>query len=227
IVASDDEQGRVLKALVDGSGVARTVHSFATYPVAVSDLVMDGVRTANPVVILVDIPADNPPLALRAIELLHQEMGDATIFAIGRMMEPPVISNAMRAGAREFIERPTTADDLLEAFGRLTNRHQRVAKKRIPRGSVSSLSIDEPRRISIRYKVPSSASSLVNAIPGEPPKRPAGRKDFGPLIGLTLMVLAWLVWVPPLFVLVLATSLVVFVLYRLICAVDSGLESRK
>jgi hypothetical protein len=117
------------------------------------------------------------------------------------------------AGAHEYIERPTAADDILEGFGRLTNPHQRVEKKRVPRGSVSTLPIDEPRRI---------------AIPDEPPGRSAKRRDFGPLIGLTLVVLAWLVWVPPLFVLVLVTSLAVFVLYRLICAGSrSSLEPRK
>jgi hypothetical protein len=64
IVASDDEQLRVLKALVDGSGVARTVHTCAAYPMAVSDSVMHSVKVANPVVTLVDIPADNPTCPL-------------------------------------------------------------------------------------------------------------------------------------------------------------------
>jgi pilus assembly protein CpaE len=83
------------------------------------------VRTANPDVTLVDIPADNPPLALRAIELLHQEMPDAAIFAIGNLNQAQVIVNAMRAGAREFIERPTTTSDMLEAFVRLTAAQRR------------------------------------------------------------------------------------------------------
>ncbi|MGC1449574.1 MAG: hypothetical protein WA830_05995, partial [Candidatus Sulfotelmatobacter sp.] len=148
IVASDDEQRRVLKALVNGIGVARTVNSFATYPVAASDPIMHGVRTANPVVTLVDIPADNPPLALRAIELLHQEMPDAAIFAIGNLNKPQVIVDAMRAGAREFIGRPTTRDDLLEAFGRLTTSQQRrVQKRRVPRllaGEIQSLKKLDP-----------------------------------------------------------------------------------
>jgi len=47
-------------------------------------------------VTLVDIPADNPPLGLRAIELLHQEMPDAAIFALGNLNQPQVIVNAMR-----------------------------------------------------------------------------------------------------------------------------------
>jgi len=66
------------------------------------------------------VPTDNHSLALRAIELIHQEVRDAVIFAVGSMSQPQVIVSAMRSGAREFIERPTTTTDLLEAFVRLT-----------------------------------------------------------------------------------------------------------
>src|SRR6202163_3117147 len=135
IVATDNEQRAVLQVLVDGTNVARTVHTCASFPVAGSDPVTRRVRTANPDVTLVDIPADNPPLALRAIELLHQEMPDAAIFAIGNLNQPQVIVNAMRAGAREFIERPTNTTDLLEAFVRLSTAQRRVRQEG-PRGKV-------------------------------------------------------------------------------------------
>jgi pilus assembly protein CpaE len=138
IVATDNEQRAVLQVLVDGTTVARTVHSCATFPVASSDTVMRRVRTANPDVTLVDIPADNPQTALRAIELLHQELPDGAIFGIGNLNQPQVIVNAMRAGAREFIERPTNTTDLLEAFVRLTAAQRRV-KQEGPRGKVFSV----------------------------------------------------------------------------------------
>lgn len=138
IVATDNEQRTVLQVLVDGTSVARTVHTCATYPVAATDPVARRVRAANPDVTLVDIPADSPPMALRAIELLHQEMPDSAVFAIGNLNQPQVIVNAMRAGAREFIERPTTTTDLLEAFVRLTAAQRRVRQEG-PRGKVFSV----------------------------------------------------------------------------------------
>ncbi len=138
IVATDAEQRAVLQVLVDGTTVARTVHTGATFPVAASDPVMRRVRSANPDVTLVDIPADNPQLALRTIELLHQEMPDSAIFGIGNLNQPQVIVNAMRAGAREFIERPTNTTDLLEAFVRLTAAQRRVRQEG-PRGKVFSV----------------------------------------------------------------------------------------
>ena len=119
IVATDNEQRALLQVLVDGTSVARVVQTFADFSVVGADPVNRRVRAANPDVILVDIPVYNSQFAVLAIELLHQEVPESTIVAIGSLSQPQVIDNAMRAGAREFIARPTTAADLLDAFGRL------------------------------------------------------------------------------------------------------------
>src|SRR4029077_2649479 len=81
------------------------------------------------------VPADNSTLALRAIELIHQELPEPALFAIGSMSQPQVIVSAMRSGAREFIERPTTTTDLLEAFVRLTTAQRKVTRDG-PRGKI-------------------------------------------------------------------------------------------
>jgi pilus assembly protein CpaE len=135
IVAPDNEQRAVLQVLVDGTNVARTVHTCATFPVAASDPVARRVRAATPDVTLIDIPSENPAPALRAIELLHQEMPDSAIFAIGTLDQPQIIVNAMRAGAREFLQRPPTTSDVLEAFVRVSTAQRRVREEGI-RGKV-------------------------------------------------------------------------------------------
>ena len=138
IAATDNEQRAVLQVLVDGTGVARTVHTCPTFPVEASDPVMRRVRATNPDVLLVDIPSDSPAIAMRAIELLRLELPDSAVFAIGSLNQPQVVVSAMRASAREFIERPTTTDDLLEAFPRLTTAQRRVQKEG-QRGKVFSI----------------------------------------------------------------------------------------
>jgi pilus assembly protein CpaE len=138
VVATDNEQRTVLQVLVDGTSVARTIHSCATFPVSAADPVMRRVQAANPEVLLVDIPAENPTLAMRAIELLRQELPDAAVFAIGSLSQPQLIVSAMRCGAREFIERPSTTTDLLEAFVRLATAQRRVQKEG-PRGKLFSV----------------------------------------------------------------------------------------
>ena len=135
IFATDNEQRGVLQVLVDGTGVAKTVQSSPSFPVAASDPVMRRIQSAKPDAVLVDIPADNPTGALRAVELLHEEIPGSAVFAIGSMSQPQTIVSAMRSGAREFIERPTTTTDLLEAFVRLTAAQRKVQREEI-RGRV-------------------------------------------------------------------------------------------
>jgi pilus assembly protein CpaE len=129
IIAADNEQRAVLQVLVDGTSVARAVHTHASFPLAAADPVVRRIPTTNADVVLIDIPADNAILALRAVELLHQELPGVALFAIGSIAQPQVIVGAMRAGAREFIERPTTTTDLLEAFVRLTAAQRKVNRE--------------------------------------------------------------------------------------------------
>jgi pilus assembly protein CpaE len=129
IVAADNEQRAVLQVLVDGTSVARAVHTHASFPVAANDPLVRRIQATKADVVVVDIPADNAILALRAIELLHQELPSMALFAIGSISQPQVIVGAMRAGAREFIERPTTTTDLLEAFVRLSAAQRKVDRE--------------------------------------------------------------------------------------------------
>ena len=135
IVAADAEQRAVLQVLVDSTSVARAGFSASSYPVTATDPVIRRIQSTTPDVVLVDIPGDNPSLALRTIELLVQEVPTAAMFAVGSMSYPQVIVSAMRVGAKEFIEKPTTTTDLLEAFVRLTATQRKSQKEEI-RGKV-------------------------------------------------------------------------------------------
>lgn len=135
IVAADSEQRAVLQVLVDSTSVARAVHSAPNFPTVAADPVMRRIQSANPDVVMVDVPADNADGALRTIELLQQELPQIAVFAVGSLSQPQIIVNAMRSGAREFIERPTTTTELLEAFVRLSTAQRKVQQEGI-RGRV-------------------------------------------------------------------------------------------
>ncbi len=128
IVAAETEQRSILQVMVDGTGVARTSQTFASFPVASADPILRKIHGSNPDVVLIDIPSDFHS-AMRAIELVHQEIPAASIFAIGSMIQPQMIVTAMRAGAREFIERPTKPSELLEAFLRFSAAHRKVKRE--------------------------------------------------------------------------------------------------
>lgn len=135
IIAHESEDRTVLQMLVDNTSVARTAWTLATPPVSVTDPLLRRLQDQKPDVILVDIAPNATAANLRAIELLHAEAPSVAIFALGEMTQPQIIVNAMRAGAREYIERPPSTTHLLEAFVRLTSA-QRKAQKSKQRGTI-------------------------------------------------------------------------------------------
>jgi CheY-like chemotaxis protein len=81
VLARDSEQRNILQLLVEGTRVARTVQTFSTLPLASTDPVIRRIHDHHPDVVLMDIPAADTASAIRAIEVLHQELG-----AIGEMV---------------------------------------------------------------------------------------------------------------------------------------------
>jgi len=135
IIATDNDQRAVMQVLVDGTSVARVVQAAANYPVMATDPLVSRIHSLKPDVVLLNIHPESTTPALHAIELIHQEVPNSAIFAIGSLSQPQLIVSAMRAGAVEFIERPTTTTDLLEAFVRLSAA-QRKEKREGSRGKV-------------------------------------------------------------------------------------------
>jgi len=129
VFATDNDQRAVLQVLVDGTSVARTVCSSQIMPLSANDPVIRRTQGSAPDVILVDIASEGVTASLRAIELLHQELPNSAVFAVGSMTHAPQIVSAMRAGASEYIERPTTTTDLLEAFVRLTSARRKPGRE--------------------------------------------------------------------------------------------------
>ncbi len=138
VFATDNDQRAVLQVLVDGTSVARSVCSNSSMPLAANDPVIRKTKAFAPDVLLIDMPNNDVATALRAIEFLRQEIPDAAVFAIGPMTQPQLIVNAMRAGVREFIERPTSTGDLLDAFVRLTATRRKPGRGN-SRGKVFSV----------------------------------------------------------------------------------------
>lgn len=126
VISVDSDQRTMLQVLVEGTHVARVSAAVASFPLAVSDVSFQKLQTSHPDVVIVDIPPEGASTALRSIELLHQELADVSLFAIGSLTQPQVIVNSMRAGAREFLERPLTGGNLLEAFVRLSAKKRTV-----------------------------------------------------------------------------------------------------
>jgi pilus assembly protein CpaE len=126
VVTTDEDQKALLQVLVDGTVVARMKQSFAAYPRMDGDGVARRIHDLSADVIVVDLAPKDVVAALHAIEMLHAASPKSSIFAIGEMTQPQLIVDAMRAGAQEFLARPTSTDKLLDAFNRLVSAQRKL-----------------------------------------------------------------------------------------------------
>jgi pilus assembly protein CpaE len=132
ILTEDREQSVILNTRAESTHLARIVMSQVGFPHGPSDSILRQLQDQRAEVILVDIDPRNAQRAVHAIELIHAATPDITIFAVGEMTHPATIVSAMRAGAREFVDRSAGHEALIEAFTRFTaslSRAQRSSSK--------------------------------------------------------------------------------------------------
>ena len=128
IFGADEDQCTILKTQVDGTGVAKTLAVFGNLPESNRDSSLRKFEEACAIVALVDIPGNDPSAAIRTMELIHTQMPAVAVLAVGDASKPQIILSAMRAGVREFMERPTSIDSLYEVFARLSSEHRKTPK---------------------------------------------------------------------------------------------------
>jgi pilus assembly protein CpaE len=128
ILSSDLEQRELLCRLVDATAVARTVVGLPDFTAGGSAIARQ-IQDLKPEVIIVDIPPRDISEPLHLIEFLHHQFPQISMFAVGEMTRRQTIVDAMRSGACEFLERPPSTNNLIEAFNRVSAKWKTVRDK--------------------------------------------------------------------------------------------------
>src|ERR1700758_750692 len=118
VLSEDRERLTVLQTRLEATNLGRTNFIHPGFPTAATDPVLRQIQDARTEVVLVDIDPANPQRAITTIELIHATTSDISIFAVGELTHPPIIVAAMRAGAREFLDRGANREALLECLTR-------------------------------------------------------------------------------------------------------------
>lgn len=126
ILSEDRNRLSALEHRLESTQLARVILAEANFPKSATDPVLRQFHDSHVDVVVVDINPDDPHPALTAIELFHFTGGDVSIFAAGELSDPAAIISAMRAGAREFIDRGAGREALLDAL----TRHSTARSKR-------------------------------------------------------------------------------------------------
>jgi Flp pilus assembly CpaE family ATPase len=118
LLTEDKERLQALQQRLENAQIGRNVFGHVGFPASQTDPLLRQIQDVHAEVVLVDIDPDNVQRAIRAIELIHANTNDIVIFAVGALSNPETIVSAMRAGAREYLERNSTAESMVEAFNR-------------------------------------------------------------------------------------------------------------
>src|SRR5271167_1282098 len=110
LLTEDKERLQALQQRLENSQIGRNVFGHVGFPSSQTDPLLRQIQDVRPEVVLVDIDPENVERAIRAIELIHSNTSEMVIFAVGAMNLPETIVSAMRAGAREYLERSATAE---------------------------------------------------------------------------------------------------------------------
>src|SRR5450432_2445571 len=118
ILSESPERLAVLQQRVESSQLGRVVFTHSNFPTNVADPAIRRIQDLRAEIVLIDISVHETGRAMQAIELIHANVANASVFASGSMSDPSVIVAAMRAGAREYLERDAASDSFSEALKR-------------------------------------------------------------------------------------------------------------
>jgi pilus assembly protein CpaE len=118
LLTEDKERLTVLQQRLESTQMGRNVFGHVGFPATATDPILRQIQDVHADVVLVDIDPQDPRRAMQAIELIHANTSEIVIFAVGAMNDPGTIVSAMRAGAREFVERNATPESMVDALTR-------------------------------------------------------------------------------------------------------------
>ena len=128
-LTEDKERQASLQHRVESTQSGRNVFSHVGFPTSATDPVLRQLQDVRTEVVVVDIDPGNVKRAIDTIELIHGNTTDVAIFAVGSMHDPGTIVAAMRAGAREYLERNASSEAVVEAFDRFTSSAARLERQ--------------------------------------------------------------------------------------------------
>src|SRR5215470_3634259 len=126
LLTEDKEMLAFLQHRLEATQMTRTVFTHVGFPVAATDPVLRQIQDVRSDIIIVDIDPAHVQRATRAIELINSTTSEVPIFAFGDMANPLSIVAAMRAGAREYIERNASTEQVVEALSRFTSQRNKA-----------------------------------------------------------------------------------------------------
>jgi pilus assembly protein CpaE len=125
LLSENRDQLAELQRRVEETRLGKPVFNNIGFPSGPADPILRRIQDVRAEVVVVDISAENPQAAIRAIELIQANTLQLGIFANGSMQQAATIVAAMRAGAGEYLDDNAGTEPLLEALTRFSSNRTR------------------------------------------------------------------------------------------------------
>lgn len=133
ILASSFEACKSLAEEVEETGMCSVVVEAAEYCKTRNDESARKILKADPEIVIVDLEEFDE--GVESLQLLNSILPKAWLFVASDSTDPEKIIEAMRAGAREFISKPVTAENLSQALTRFRSERKRRGTE-VSRGQI-------------------------------------------------------------------------------------------
>jgi pilus assembly protein CpaE len=121
-ICADEEFAGRLRRFVAVGDVAQIQAELQHYLSGESDTgLIDHLGEKHPDICIIDMDRDREK-AIHTAERIRDTLAETALFAASSDSKPDLILQAMRAGCTEFLVKPVTRDQLLEAFARVSGR---------------------------------------------------------------------------------------------------------
>ncbi len=133
-ICLDAEFASQLKSFVASTTLVQLVSELQHYLADESDAVfVDRLKDLRPDVCVIDFDRDREK-ATRTAERIHEALGETAIVAASSDAQPDLIIRAMRCGCNEYLIKPVSRDQLLDALARVGAR--RKEKREVVAGHI-------------------------------------------------------------------------------------------
>lgn len=125
VISENSERLVLLQRRVEATQLGRVLFAHGNFPLSATDAAIRRMQEVHTEIVLIDIAARDIARAMQAVEVIHGNIPNCAVFAVGALNDPAVIVAAMRAGAREYLEEeaPTEAfTDALRRFAASTTK---------------------------------------------------------------------------------------------------------
>lgn len=132
-VCLDPRSANEVKQLAASTPLVRLEAAVTYYIAEEDDALRRWTHGAAPDVCLIDFDADRKT-ATQTAEIIHEKLPGTAIFAVSSNAQPNLIIEAMRCGCSEYLVKPVSYDQLLEAAARVDSRKRE--KREVANGQV-------------------------------------------------------------------------------------------